>query len=69
VEEGTFRTGDPIAAGRALLFATSRFHHPAHAAEWAHPAIDAAYNEVWRLLMDGLTARVPSVTLPPGSRA
>jgi AcrR family transcriptional regulator len=62
VEEGTFRTGDPIAAGRALLFATSRFHHPAHAAEWAHPAIDAAYNEVWRLLMDGLTARVPSVT-------
>jgi AcrR family transcriptional regulator len=69
VEEGTFRTGDPIAAGRALLFATSRFHHPAHAAEWAHPAIDAAYNEVWRLLMDGLTARVPSVTLPPGIRA
>jgi AcrR family transcriptional regulator len=69
VEEGTFRTGEPIAAGRALLFATSRFHHPAHAAEWAHPAIDAAYNEVWRLLMDGLTARVPSVTLPPGSRA
>jgi AcrR family transcriptional regulator len=69
VEEGTFRTGDPIAAGRALLFATSRFHHPAHAAEWAHPAIGAAYNEVWRLLMDGLTARVPSVTLPPGSRA
>jgi AcrR family transcriptional regulator len=69
MEEGTFRTGDPIAAGRALLFATSRFHHPAHAAEWAHPAIDAAYNEVWRLLMDGLTARVPRVTSPPRSKA
>ena len=44
----------PVAAGRALLFATSRFHHPAHAAEWLDPAIDAAYNDVWQLLMNGL---------------
>jgi AcrR family transcriptional regulator len=57
VEEGAFRVGDPVAAGRAVLLATSRFHHPAHAAEWIHSAIDAAYNEVWQLLMDGLTAR------------
>jgi hypothetical protein len=57
VEEGSFRVGDPVAAGRAVLFATSRFHHPAHAGEWVHPAIDAAYNEVWQLLMDGLAAR------------
>lgn len=54
VKEGTFRTGDPVAAGRAVLFATSRFHHPAHAAEWKDPGIDAAYNDVWRLLMHGL---------------
>ena len=54
VEEGTFRTADPAAAGRAVLFATSRFHHPAHAGEWSDPAIDAAYKDVWRLLMDGL---------------
>ena len=54
VKEGTFRTVDPVAAGRAVLVATSRFHHPAHAAEWADPAIDAAYNDVWQLLMDGL---------------
>ncbi len=54
VKEGTFRTVNPVAAGRAVLFATSRFHHPAHAAEWTDPAIDATYNEVWRLLMDGL---------------
>ncbi len=39
---------------RAVLFATSRFHHPAHAAEWADPAIDAAYNDVWQVLMNGL---------------
>jgi AcrR family transcriptional regulator len=56
--EGAFRTGDPVAAGRAVLFATSRFHHPAHAAEWQDPTLDAAYQDVWRMLMDGL-ARVP----------
>jgi AcrR family transcriptional regulator len=54
VKEGTFRNVDPVAAGRAMLFATSRFHHPAHAAEWADPAIDATYNDVWKLLMNGL---------------
>ena len=54
VEEGTFRTVDPMAMGRAVLVATSKFHHPAHAAEWGDPAIDAAYDDVWQLLMDGL---------------
>jgi hypothetical protein len=54
VKEGTFRGVDPVAAGRAALVATFRFHHPAHAAEWADPAIDAAYDDVWHLLMDGL---------------
>jgi hypothetical protein len=37
-----------------VLFATSRFHHPAHAAAWEDADIDAAYNDVWHLLMDGL---------------
>jgi AcrR family transcriptional regulator len=54
VEKGTFRTVDPVAASRALLFATSRFHHPVHAAEWADPVIDVVYDDVWRMLMDGL---------------
>ena len=54
VKEGTFRAADPVAAGQAVLFATSRFHHPAHAAEWIDAAIDAAYNDVWQLLMNGL---------------
>ena len=54
VKEGTFRTVDPVAAGRAVLIATSNFHHPAHAAEWGDPAIDAAYDDVWQLLMYGL---------------
>lgn len=54
VAQGSFRTTDPVATGRAVLLATSRFHHPAHAAEWLDPAMDAAYNVVWQLLMDGL---------------
>jgi hypothetical protein len=55
VTDSTFRTVDPVAAGRAVLIATSRFHHPAHAAEWGDAAsIDAAYNNLWQLLMDGL---------------
>ena len=54
VEEGTFRPTDPVAASRAVLFATSRFPHPIHAAEWADPDIDATYNDVWQMLMNGL---------------
>ena len=54
VTEGTFRTVEPVAAGRAVLIATSWFHHPAHAAEWADAGIDDAYNDVWQLLMGGL---------------
>jgi AcrR family transcriptional regulator len=59
VEEGTFRTVDPVAAGRAMLCATTRFTHPAHAAEWTNPDIDAAYDDVWQMLMNGLC--VPKV--------
>jgi hypothetical protein len=46
VREGTFRAVDPKAMGRAVLVATSKFHHPVHAAEWGDPAIDAVYEEV-----------------------
>ena len=54
VAEGTFRSVDPVAAARAVLVATSRFHHPAHSAEWLDPAANAAYDDVWQLLMHGL---------------
>ena len=54
VEEGTFRAVDPAAAGRALLAATCRFHHPAHAASWEDRGIDSDYDGVWQLLMQGL---------------
>jgi AcrR family transcriptional regulator len=56
IAAGAFRTVDPAAAGRAVLMATFRFHHPAHHAEWSGAGIDADFDEVWQLLMDGLRA-------------
>lgn len=54
MNDGTFRDADPVAAAKAVLYATSRFHHPAHAAEWSDPTINATYNDVWKMLMEGL---------------
>ncbi len=45
----------PKAAARAVFDATSRFHNPAHAAEWSDPQIDAAYEGVRALVLRGLT--------------
>ncbi|MEA2164455.1 MAG: hypothetical protein QOK37_2582 [Thermoanaerobaculia bacterium] len=54
VKEGTFRRVNPKSAARAVLVATSRFHHPVHAAEWRDESIDVAFNDVWQILMAGL---------------
>jgi AcrR family transcriptional regulator len=54
VKEGTFRKVDPVATGRAVLVATSKFHHPFHADKWRERTIDGEYDDVWQLLMNGL---------------
>jgi AcrR family transcriptional regulator len=54
IAEGTMRPVDPDAAARSVIIAMSRFHHPMHHAEWSDPAIDADYESVWQLLMNGL---------------
>jgi AcrR family transcriptional regulator len=54
---GEFAVADPAASARAVFAATSRFHHPAHAIEWVLPAIDEAFDEVWALIMTGLSPR------------
>jgi AcrR family transcriptional regulator len=56
VARGEFIARKPQATGRAVLHATARFHHPAHAAEWADPAIDADLEAVWGLILRGLAA-------------
>jgi AcrR family transcriptional regulator len=62
VAEGDLATDDPRAAARAAFDATSRFHNPAHAAEWSDPRIDAAYEHVRSLVLRGLAqpARAPA---------
>jgi AcrR family transcriptional regulator len=57
VARGEFRAVDPLSAGRAVCNATSRFHNPANLAEWSDPGIDAAFEGVWSLIIDGLNAR------------
>jgi len=54
VKEGTFRPVEPISTAKAILSATTRFHHPAHAVEWKDPGIDDAFEAIWDLLMKGL---------------
>lgn len=57
VARGEFETTDPATTGRAVFDATARFHNPAHAPEWSNPGIDAAYERVRALVLNGLTPR------------
>jgi AcrR family transcriptional regulator len=57
VAQGEFTTSDPAATGRAVLYATARFHNPLHAPEWSDPNIDAAFENVWSLILCGLSSR------------
>ncbi|MDB5562221.1 MAG: TetR/AcrR family transcriptional regulator [Hyphomicrobiales bacterium] len=52
---GDFAVDDPHATAQAMFDATSRFHNPAHGAEWADPGIDAAFERVYALLLAAIT--------------
>jgi AcrR family transcriptional regulator len=56
IARGEFITPDPVKAARAVMNATGRFHNPVYAAEWSDPEIDAAFEEVWSLIIRGLGA-------------
>jgi AcrR family transcriptional regulator len=56
VARGELGVNDPATAARAVFDATVRFHDPAHAASWADPGLDAAFEGVWALLAQGLVA-------------
>jgi AcrR family transcriptional regulator len=51
---GDFASADPGAAAQAVFSATTRFHHPAHAAEWQAPGMDAELGAVITLIGRGL---------------
>lgn len=52
-----FASGDAAEVGRAVLHATAKFHHPAHAGEWGEPGLDEQLEAVYRLILNGLAAR------------
>jgi len=54
VTRNEFGPTDTAMAGRAVLQATARFHHPAHAVEWSEPGIDADLDAVIELVLRGL---------------
>lgn len=57
VASGDFAAAQPEATARAILNATSRFHDPAHAAEWRSPEVEAESEDVISLILDGIRAR------------
>ncbi len=57
VAQGEFATENPAVSGRAVLNATTRFHDPVHVAEWSDPNIDAEFDDVWSLMLVGLSPR------------
>lgn len=57
VAQDTFTTDEPRATARAVFDATSRFHNPAHAAQWSDQTIDNDYENVWKLVLKGLQTR------------
>lgn len=60
MKRGEFAGGDAAATARALFDATTRFHHPRHAAEWSDPGTAAAFDGVWSLLITALSAGAPA---------
>jgi AcrR family transcriptional regulator len=54
VRSGEFEVDDPETAARAVMTATLRFHHPAHANEWQAPGVDEDFEGVWRFVLAGL---------------
>jgi AcrR family transcriptional regulator len=57
IRRAEFAAVDPKRTGRAIFYATARFHDPSHAAEWSDPGVDRAFDDVWALIERGL---VPS---------
>ncbi len=56
VTQGVFEIGDVKATARAVFDATVRYHHPAHAEEWAKPECPSRIEALIALLLKGLEA-------------
>lgn len=56
VAQGVFQIDNVKASARAVFDATVRYHHPAHAEEWAKPECPARIDALIALLLRGLEA-------------
>ena len=56
---GEVRPAALAAGGRAIWYATGRFHDPAQRAAWTDPAIGEDFERVWLLVRGGLTGGQP----------
>lgn len=59
MSEGAFASGDPDETARALWVATLMFHHPAFSRSWGEPEKDREFEQLWRILMEGIVRRPP----------
>jgi AcrR family transcriptional regulator len=48
---------EPSRLARTIFYATTRFHHPAHAYEWKSPTIYKEFLDVWTLLEEGFISK------------
>lgn len=48
------KSGDPRVMANGLFLALSSFHHPAFAFEWTEPEVGQDFEEVWKLLVNGI---------------
>lgn len=60
VASGEFRSSDVMATTRAIFDATIRFHHPWHAADWHEPGIDTSFENLWTLILYGISTDKPA---------
>ncbi len=57
IATAAFRDFDPAAVALTVFTATTRFHHPALAADWQLPGIENELDAVCSLIVDGLARR------------
>ena len=69
IARGEFADCDPITTGRAIFHATARFHDPAYAREWNDPGLDAAFDDLWALILRGLATEDDRAASAPRDKA
>lgn len=58
IRQTAFGPMDSNRAASAILCATLKFHHPAHASEWKRARIDEEFDAVWHLVLRSLGVRL-----------